>query len=82
MDLNGQTGRYAYTHPNSHFEQPGVLWNKVFSEEDRKAVISNLSGPLSQARRDLQENMLALFYKVDPDYGTRLSEAIGVPLKK
>jgi len=26
--------------------------------------------------------MLALFYKVDPDYGTRLSEAIGVPLKK
>jgi catalase len=44
-------------------------------------LIQNLAGPLSQARRDLQENMLALFYKVHPDYGTRLSKAIGVPLK-
>jgi hypothetical protein len=26
--------------------------------------------------------MLANFYKVDPDYGTRLSKAIGVPLNR
>jgi len=53
----------------------------VFTETDREHLIQNLAGPLSQARRDLQENMLELFFKVHPDYGTRLSKAIGVPLK-
>jgi catalase len=45
-------------------------------------LIANLSGPLSKANRDIQEGMLALFYKIDPDYGTRLSKAIGVPINK
>lgn len=59
------------------------MWNKVFTEKDREAVIKNLAGPLSAVkRRDIQENMLALFYKIDPDYGTRLSKAINVPLNK
>ena len=26
--------------------------------------------------------MLALFYKVHPDYGTRLSKAVGVPINQ
>lgn len=81
--INAQTGRYQYQHPNTHFEQPRTLWNKVFTEKDRQNLIKNLSGPLGAVkRRDIQENMLALFYKVDPDYGTRLSKAIGVPLNK
>lgn len=72
--INAQTGRYAYTHPNNYFEQPRTLWNKVFTETDRQHLIKNLSGPLGAVkRRDIKENMLALFYKIDPDYGTRLS---------
>ena len=80
--VTGQAGRYAYPHPNTPFEQPRTLWRKVFSETDREHLIQNLSGPLSQAKRPIQEGMLALFYKVDPDYGTRLSKAIGVPINK
>jgi len=53
----------------------------VFTETDREHLIQNLSGPLSQVKRPIQENMLALFYKIHPDYGTRLSKAIGVPIK-
>ena len=80
--LSGEVGRYQYTHPNSHYEQPRTLWQKVFTETDREHLISNLAGPLSGARRDIQEAMLAHFYKIDPDYGTRLSKAVGVPLNK
>jgi catalase len=54
----------------------------VFTETDREHLIKNLSGPLSGAERSIQEGMLALFYKVDPDYGNRLSKAIGVPINK
>jgi catalase len=30
--ISGTTGRFAYPHPNTCYEQPRTLWNKVFSE--------------------------------------------------
>lgn len=81
FDVSGQVGRYAYQHPNTYFEQPRALWENVFTETDREHLIKNLSGPLSCAKRPIQEGMLELFYKIHPDYGTRLSKAIGVPIK-
>jgi catalase len=46
-------------------------------------LIKNLAGALGGVKkREVQENMLALYYKIHPDYGTRLSKAIGVPLNK
>lgn len=82
FQVTGAVGRYPLTHPNTYFEQPRALWEKVFTETEREHLIQNLAGPLSAVtRRDIQENMLALFYKIHPDYGTRLSKAIGVPLK-
>jgi catalase len=57
FEVTGKVGRYAYTHPNTYFEQPRTLWEKVFTETDREHLISNLSGPLSAVtRRDIQEN--------------------------
>jgi len=82
MPLTGTTGRFPITHPNTYFEQPRTLWRTIFTETDREHLVKNISGPLSGASRDKQEGMLALFYKIDPDYGTRISKAIGVPINK
>jgi catalase len=82
QQLQGQTGRYNYNHPNTYYEQPRMLYRKVFSETDREHLISNLAGPLSQAKRPIQEGFLKHVFRVDPDYGTRLSKAIGVPINK
>jgi len=30
--LTGTTGRFKHSHPNTCYEQPRTLWNKVFSE--------------------------------------------------
>lgn len=57
-----------------------MLWNKVFTETDRKHCIENLGGALSGAKRPIQEGFLKLIFKVDPDYGTRLAKAVGVPM--
>lgn len=46
MQLNAKVGRYPHQHPNTNYEQPRVLFNKVFSEQDRKDVIANISGSL------------------------------------
>jgi catalase len=51
--ISGQTGRFKYPHPNTPYEQPRILWNKVFDEGQRERLIQNLSGPLSCARRDI-----------------------------
>jgi len=82
-EVSGKAGRYNLTHPNTYYEQPRTLWNKVFTETDREHLIANLSGPLGAVTdRSIQEGMLAHFYKIDPDYGNRLSKAIGVPINK
>jgi len=52
----------------------------VFTDQDRTNFVSNISGPLSGARPDLQQGMLRLFWKVDPDMGTRIAKSIGVDL--
>lgn len=81
--VSGQAGRYKLTHPNTPYEQPRTLWNKVFTETDREHLISNLSGPLgSVSDKSVQEGFLAHVFKIDPDYGNRLAKAVGVPINK
>merc|ERR1712224_1088800 len=53
--VTGQAGRYAYTHPNTPYEQPRILYNKVLNAEQRDRLISNLAGALGGARKDIQE---------------------------
>ena len=35
QEASGPIGRYSYTHPNTNYEQPRVLFNKVFDEGAR-----------------------------------------------
>jgi catalase len=49
------------------------------TETDRANLISNICGSLGGARRDIQEKMIKLFYKVDPEYGERVAKGLGIP---
>lgn len=57
-----------------------MLYRDILSAEERDHLIYNLCKSLSACRMDVQKNMLALFYKVDEDYGNRV--AIGLGLKE
>jgi catalase len=37
--VSGQVGRYAYPHPNTHYEQPRMLYEKVYDEPQRERLI-------------------------------------------
>lgn len=79
--FNGQkVGRYDKVHANTDYEQPRELWNKVFNDSDRDAVIQNISGFLGQCKQDIKERQCKLFYKVDPVYGERVAKGVGVSL--
>lgn len=80
FDTTGQAGRYSYVHPNSDFEQPNILFRKVFTEEDRQATIENISNDMKPCKIDIKERMVKLWYKVDAELGTKIAQNVGVTL--
>lgn len=49
------------------------------TEDDRKHLVANIAGSLKNARREVQEKQVKLFAKVDPEYGERVAQALGLP---
>ena len=80
--VTGNAGRYDYVHPNDNYEQPRQLYKKVFTETDREHLIATICGGLGQCRQDIKERMVKHFYKIDPDYGTRVAKGVGVSIEK
>jgi catalase len=82
FQVTGLVQRYAVRHPNDDFSQPGALFRKVMKDVDRDHLISNIVGNLKNANRDIQERQVKIFYKCDPEYGTRIAQGIGFPVQK
>jgi catalase len=78
MTVSGVTGRTPYTHPNDDFVQPRALYRDVMTAQDRDHLVSNIVGHLKNAQEPVRLRQCAVFYKVDPEYGTRVAEGVGV----
>jgi len=82
IDVSGKATRQGYTHPNDDFVQPGELYRKVMTDEDREHLIGNIVNHLGGAQKRLQLRQTALFYKVDPEYGSRVAEGLGLDVQE
>ena len=78
VNVSGSVARHAYIHPNSDFVQPQALYEKVMTDVDRDHLIGNIVSHLGGAKKEIQLRQTALFYKVHPDYGTRVAEGLGL----
>jgi len=78
VTVQGDTGRTPYSHPNDDFEQTGVLYGTVMTDEDRAHLVSNIVGHLSNAQPRIQLRQCAVFFKAHPEYGTRVAAGLGV----
>ncbi len=74
----GKTDRHPYNFPNDDFVQPGNLYSKVMSDEDRDHLIHNIVTHITDACKRIQMRQTALFYKADTDWGTRVAENLGL----
>ena len=79
-EVKGKWGRYDYVHPNDDFVQPAALYSKVMTDVDRDHLISNIVGHLRGAKKEIQIRQTAIFYKVDPDYGSRAAKGLGLDI--
>jgi len=82
LKVSGKTGRHRYSHPNDDFVQPGELYRRVMSEQDRTHLIGNIVDHLGGAKKRIQLRQTALFYKVDPDYGSRVAQGLGLNIEE
>lgn len=78
VDVSGNVGRHAYSHPNSDFVQPRTLYERVMTDVDRDHLIGNIVDHLSGASKEIQLRQTVLFYKVQEEYGTRVAEGLGL----
>jgi len=74
--------RTPYPHPNDDFQQAGVLFRKVMTDEDRDHLIGNIVDHLKGAQKRLQMRQTAIFYKADPEYGSRVGKGLGLDINE
>lgn len=82
FEVSGLADRHPYTHPNDDFFQAGELYRRVMTDEDRDHLIGNITSHLCNAQKSIQLRQAAVFYKADPDYGSRVAEGLGLDTKE
>jgi catalase len=78
FEVSGTAARTIYPHSNDDFEQAGVLYRKVMTDEDKAHLVGNIIDHLKGAQKRIQRRQTALFYKADPEYGSRVAEGLGL----
>jgi catalase len=79
--VEGNAARQPYTYPHDDFVQPGDLFRKVMTEQDRENLIGNIVTHLCNANKEIQTRQTKLFYKADPEYGRRVAEGLGLKIE-
>jgi catalase len=82
FEVSGHAARTPYPHPNDDFQQAGVLYRKVMTDEDRDHLVGNIVDHLKGAQKRIQLRQAAVFFKSDPEYGTRVAEGLGLHAKE
>ena len=82
IPIEGSIARHAIEDDDIDFVQPGELYRRVLDDEGKAHRVSNIVGHLCNAKQNIQYRQCALFYKADPDYGTRVAEGLNLDTGK
>ncbi|XP_055379055.1 catalase [Condylostylus longicornis] len=74
--LTGDVLRISSGDTEDNFSQVTDFWTKVLNEDERKRLVSNIAGHLSNASAFIQERAVKNFSKVHADFGRQLTEQL------
>jgi catalase len=80
LAVSGLAGSQARDYPQDDFEQAGALYSRVLDHGGRANLVGNIAAHLGSAERRIQLRQCALFLKANAEYGTRVAEALGLPV--
>jgi catalase len=78
LSVAGSAMRHEVELTDFDFFQPGELYRKVMTEQERSNLVGNIVAHLGNAQPFLQYRQSALFWKADADYGRRVAEGLGL----
>ncbi|KAB8032133.1 catalase [Fluviispira multicolorata] len=78
--LVGNSGRTEYPKKDD-FVQAGLLY-EVFSEEEKKALTSNIAGHMKPVEKEIKVRQLSYFYQANKDYALRIANILGISEKE
>lgn len=77
--VSGVAESVAYDH-NDHYTQAGDLY-RLMSENERNRLVKNIVGAMAPVESDeIKLRQITHFYKADPEYGTKVAEALGLKI--
>jgi catalase len=82
LEFSGKGARQDFVHPNDDFVQAGNLYRKVMTDEAKEHLIGNIVDHLGKAKKEIKLRQTSLFYKADPEYGSRVAKGLGLDVKE
>ncbi len=76
-EISGRLTRSKIERTND-FGQAGERY-RTMPDWEREDLVSNMITLLGQCERQIQDRIVGLFAKCDPDYGTRVADGLGIP---
>jgi len=67
----GDVDRYNST-DDANYDQPTLFWRNVMDDGQRKRLVENIAGSVSNTLPRIQERVIAEFTKVDSEFGSML----------
>jgi catalase len=75
LQIHGDADRYDHREGNDDFGQPRALF-RLFDSEQKQRLFQNIAAAMKGVPESIVERQLALFSKVDPEYGAGVREAL------
>jgi len=82
FEVSGNADRHPFTFPNDDFVQPGALYAKVMTDQDRTNLVGNIVSHLGNAQKRIQKRQTALFYKANEEWGRRVAEGLDLDVQE
>lgn len=75
LRISGDADRYDHREGNDDFVQPRALF-RLFDTEQKQRLFKNIAAAIQGVPESIVNRQLALFDKVDPEYGAGVREAL------
>jgi catalase len=82
IELDAVIAKHTRPAEDIDFVQTGEFWRRVLNKTEKDHLVSNIVGHLGNAKERIQYRQTALFYKAEPEYGTRVGEELGLDISK
>ncbi|MGL4572223.1 MAG: catalase [Clostridium sp.] len=82
VKVSGILAKHKHEIEDIDFIQPGEFYRRVLKPQEKENLVHNISIHLSNAIENIQYRQTALFYKVDIELGTKISEQLKLDILK